>query len=254
MVTLVDSRSRQLSQDWWDAASVQVHDASGSEVAGVLEVQDGLTPAIWAPTEPWVAGAYEITVLVDLGDECGLQEHTSQVTVDADAATPAFPDVVVEEMYVVDVSDDLANLVCCDGAAPYETDVAGVLCPGYPSSRVEHGGFCTHLRAHGRKVVSARLDEEEPSRFTIHERTQDLRPATQAGRMGVSVESASCLEFEVVDLVTGDRSASMAHSVRPRSPVAACFPSNASGLPGSAWLDTRLQLRCASAALSCCPS
>ncbi len=204
MITLVDSRARLLSHDWWDAVSVHVRDASGSEVAGALEVREELTPGIWTPAAPLEGGTYEVTVLVDLGEACGVQEHTAAVTVDSGAADPTVPGVVVEERYVVDVSDALGNLVCCDGAAPYETYVPGVSCPGYPDSRVEYGGHCTHLRAFGKKVVSVLLDEEEPSRFTIRERTQELRPASQTGRLSVGVTSPSCLEFEVVDLVTGD--------------------------------------------------
>ncbi len=204
MLTLIDDRSRQLSHDWWDAVTVEVRDAAGSEVAGTLETHEGLTPGVWRPDEPWSAGAFDITVSVDLGAECGVQEHMVEVTVASDAAVPEMPGFVIEESYAIDVSDTLGNLVCCDGAAPFEGYVSGISCPGYPTSELHHNGYCTHLRALGRKVVGVQLDQEEPTRFTIRERTKDLRPATGTSGLRTSVTSDTCLEFEAVDLVSGE--------------------------------------------------
>ena len=221
VLTLHDDRSRQLSQDWWDAVSVEVRDPAGALVSGALRVHDGLTPATWAPDSAWVVGEYSVSITVSRGDECLPLEQTSMLMVDADLSPPEMPEVVVEYGYGASAAFALGNLVCCDGAAPYERSPPGILCPGYDTHDVDFfEGFCTTRMATGLATLRASLDPPETTRFTLRERAQGLRPDDSATAMSVRTTDEACYEFEIIDLVTGETS-STTHCVeqQPGQPL-----------------------------------
>ncbi len=206
LVLLIDQRDRKLDPEWWDAVSIEVLDANEATVPGGLEVLDGVTPGVWRPDTPWTEGEYSVSVSVDLGGDCGVPQHVFSVSVDATVQPAPMPSVEITSDYVPEVRGTIENLVCCDGASPYEASVPGILCPGYPSTSIDYsGGYCTWIEADGRLRVSAALDENEVSRFSIRERTTGARPTTTSGRMQLQLSAAACLEFEVVDLVSGAR-------------------------------------------------
>jgi len=199
VISLTDARDRVLPADWWSSVRVEVHDAQGNPVAGALEVLERVTPAIWRPASAWPEGLLMVTVYGDLDSDCAWEE-TFEVDVTPDLAAPAPPQIVVDEVYEVDVRDELENLVCCDGARPFEDSVPGILCPGYDAFDIRfHDGECTHIRAEGSVVVTARLDPSEPSRFAF----LDHRSANDISKVSVRTQTAECFSFEVVDLVSG---------------------------------------------------
>ncbi len=202
MISLQDARARVLSHDWWEMVIVQVMDTDGAIVPGDLKIRAGVTPALWTPERDWPEGPLQVRVAVELEGDCAW-ERTSEVLVDASVAAPSFPEIEIDEVYRADADDELDNLVCCDGAAPWEASAPGIICPGYSGHVVEHRGFCTQLRAFGRTTVTARLTEAEPSRFTIRERVFDSRPAYDPLQVDLSLSSPACLEFEVLNVVSG---------------------------------------------------
>lgn len=205
LLSLIDDRGRQLEQTWWDGITVTVLDAEGQSVTGAIEVLEHLTPAVWRPAEPWAAGSYRVEVHVELGGDCSPYDRSFEVTVNDAETTPAMPEVVFTETYSSTSRMSLNNLVCCDDAAPYDENLPGIICPGYPSSEVRYfDGYCTTVDARGWVQLDATLPDKTPARFTLHERTWARRPVGDSRTVAVELEEAACLEFEVVDMVTGD--------------------------------------------------
>ena len=199
MISLTDARARVLPASWWASVRVEVRDATGEMLPGTLEVFEDIAPAVWTPDGPWPSGPLTVTVAGDLDPDCAW-EHEFDVEVDPELAPPPFPTITIEEVYKTEIEDELDNLVCCDGAAPFEQSVPGVLCPGYRAYDVQNlEGFCTHVRESGKATVTATLVQDTPSRFAFNGR----RSANGTDRVRVTTQDADCFAFEVIDLVSG---------------------------------------------------
>lgn len=218
VVVLEDERYRPLGQTSWDITTVTVTDSSGTVVDGALEVHPGFSPAAWRPTSPWSPGVYDVTVTVDLPSfpaepgptGCSGFTHEAVVVVaDGPRHVVGTQALSVVETYDMKPVASLGTLVCCDGALPRNGSVQGIWCPGYPSTQLEIGeGHCTELSATGWLGLDAQVlidGEPAPPSYSMREVTRERTSAGGDARMSMDITAPACLQFELLDLVTGER-------------------------------------------------
>jgi hypothetical protein len=102
----------------------------------------------------------------------------------------------------------LDTLVCCDGALPNLASVPGYLCPGYPSWDLRIGsGHCSELVGTGWLALDAELfidGQPAQSDYSLREITHELTSATGDAAMSMRLTQPECLQFELLDMVTGE--------------------------------------------------
>lgn len=218
VVVLEDQRGRVLDQKSWDITTASVTDLEGAPVDGTLEIHPGFTPAAWRPTNPWVPGTYQITVTVDLpsfpadpGPQgCPPFSHQAEiVVVDEPRHVVGTQALSVIETLGMTPGRSLETLVCCDGALPHLASVPGYLCPGYPDWNLRIGaGHCSELEGTGWLALGAELridGQPAPPDYSLREITNERASATGGAAMTMTLTQPECLQFEVLDLVTGER-------------------------------------------------
>lgn len=215
VLRLVDSRERVPEIEWWDIVTVTVTDADGAVVDGSLELHPGFSRVAWRPTNPWGAGSHEIAVDVNLeafedaaSHGCAPYTHSTEVVVVDEPRHVVGPqELALTESYVFDPRRSLSTIVCCDGALPYLADVSGVLCPGHPETELRADHYCTEVSGHGSLRVQTELlvdgSVAHPD-YALREVTRATTAPSGGGAMSLSLSQPECLEFEVLDLVTGE--------------------------------------------------
>lgn len=213
VLRLDDYRKRVLDSSWWALATVTVVDSRGVQVAGALEIHPGFSVAGWRPTAVWTPGLYEVAIEVDLmgmGSDCPSVSATHEVIVSNDVVhTVGQRSVVVTESYDADPRRAIDTMVCCDGLLPWEAPASGILCPGYPEEQLNDHDACADLVGVGRLLIGAELAIDgapAPNDYTIREVTKGRTSAAGDPEMSSSLSAPACLEFEVLDLVTGETS------------------------------------------------
>jgi len=213
VIVLEDQRARVLDQTSWDITTVTVADSEGAPVAGTMETHPGFTPAAWRPTSPWVPGTYEVTVEVDLPSfptvGCpAFSQQAEVVVVDEPRHVVGRHALSVTETLGMTPVRSLDSLVCCDRALPYLASVPGILCPGYPSSNLEIGpGHCSELVGTGWLALDVELlidGEPAPPDYSLREITHGRTSAIGGAAMSMKLTQPECLQFELLDLVTGE--------------------------------------------------
>jgi hypothetical protein len=217
VIVLEDERARVLGQTSWDITTATVTDSGGVPVDGALEIHPGFSPAAWRPTNPWVPGTYEVSVMVDLpsfpadpGPQgCpGFSHQAEIVVVDEPRHVVGTHALSVMETLGMTPVRSLETLVCCDGARPYLASVPGYLCPGYPSWNLEIGaGHCSELEGTGWLALDAELlidGQPAPPDYSLREITHESTSATGGAAMSMRLTQPECLQFELLDLVTGE--------------------------------------------------
>jgi MYXO-CTERM domain-containing protein len=217
VIVLEDDRGRVLDQTSWDITTVTVTDPGGALVDGALETHPGFSPAAWRPTNPWVPGTYQVTVAVDLPSfpadpgptDCpGFSHQAEIVVVDEPRHVVGTQALSVVETLGVTPLRSLETLVCCDGALPYEASVPGIGCPDYPSRMLEIGaGHCSELLSTGWLALEAELlidGQPAPPDYSLREVTHDSTTASGDAVMSMKLTQPECLQFELLDLVTGE--------------------------------------------------
>ncbi|PRQ07875.1 hypothetical protein [Enhygromyxa salina] len=218
VIVLEDERARVLEQTSWDITTVTVADSEGAPIEGALETHPGFTPAAWRPANPWVPGTYQVTVTVDLPSfpadpgpqDCPPFSHQAEiVVVEEPRHVVGTQALSVTETLGVTPSRGLESLVCCDGALPYLASAPGVLCPGYPDRDLQIGaGHCSERVGTGWLDLHAELlidDQPAPPDYTLRELTHASTSATGDAAMSIKLTQPECLQFELLDLVTGER-------------------------------------------------
>lgn len=216
VIVLEDFRDRVLDQKSWDIATVTVTDAMGVAVDGALESYPGFAARAWRPAAPWVPGTYQVTVDVDLPSfpaEPGpagcpaFSRQTELVVVDEPRHVVGTQTLAVDETLGMTATRSIDTLVCCDGALPYETSLPGIGCPGYPSKGLETNGPCSELASIGwlRLDTEVLIDgQPAPPEYSLRELTRDGTSAWGGASMSMTITRPECLEFELLDLVTGE--------------------------------------------------
>ena len=216
VLRLVDARDRVLDARFWDITTVTVTDAEGAVLEGTLEPYPGFVPAAWRPAQPWTPGTYEVTVAVDRTQlvspdpTCHDFTHRASVTVvDGPRHDGGVPTVVVSEDHRVEPHRSLDTLVCCDGSWPLWVPVPGSGCPGYPERDLIQSTYCHSLEGTGQLVLDARVQidgGDASADYSIRELTQERTASSGDPRMNSTFSAPACVEYEVLDLVTGERS------------------------------------------------
>jgi hypothetical protein len=192
---------------------VTVTDSDGAPVDGMMEFHPGFSPAAWRPTNPWVPGTYKVIVAVDLlsfpTDGCSGFSHQAEiVVVDEPRHVVGTRALSVTEKLGITPVRDLDTLVCCDRALPYYASAPGSLCPGYPDQNFHIGsGHCSELVGKGWLDLDAELlidGEPAPPDYSLREITHDRTTAIGGAAMSMRLNQPKCLQFELLDLVTGE--------------------------------------------------
>ncbi len=218
VVGLADPRERWLDPAWWAVTVITVEDAEGMPLAGTLALHEGFAPAVWRPLSPWSPGRYHVRVEVDRAafeaieglDHCHPVVHEAElVVVDELRHVTGSPTLTTEEAYSMVPSQALEALVCCDAALPSLVPVPGLLRPGYPDRALQLGeGYCAERQGEGQLSVTtqALLDgAPAPYDYALREVTLDRRMSGAGTLMTLVLTAPRCLEFELLDLVTDQR-------------------------------------------------
>jgi hypothetical protein len=215
VVVLEDARRRPLGQTSWDITTVTVTDARGTPVDGALEVHPGFSPAAWRPSSPWSPGVHHVAVTVDLPSfadfpGCSAFTHYADVMVaDGPRHIVGSEALAVAETYGMAPTTSLDTLVCCDGARPWSSPLSGFWCPGYPSTEIRiEAGFCTERVGTGWLRLDAEIlidGAPAPADYSLRELTRDQTSGLGDARLSMSLTQPACLQFERLDLVTGER-------------------------------------------------
>ncbi|MDC0669775.1 hypothetical protein [Nannocystis radixulma] len=199
--------------DWLDKVELTVT-RDGQPIAGAVEASGVRDVLLWRPAAPLEPGDYKVVGGLDNPEYDVVYEYCAvdleldfEFSVDAEPSAPLSPPQVgTQPTLSVRESDDLEDLVCCDGAMPYSYAFD---CGGSGEYVAWGDGFCTGLRGFGTLRVQVSIGTDLPqstSALVMREVLVDGSP--QRGEL-VDVQTAhltkpACVAVRLTNLATGE--------------------------------------------------
>ncbi|MDC0719972.1 hypothetical protein [Nannocystis bainbridge] len=198
-------------EDWLATIDLSVT-LDGQPIAGAIEASGFHGLLVWRPAEPLTPGDYKVTGEVDNPDYDNFEycsfdfDLAFDFTVVAEPSTPLGPPLVERTAEVnLHEREELASLVCCDGAMPGQFD-------SYCGSAGGVGweeGFCAVTRGLGVLLVEMKVDTGLPpatAALVVRQAVVDGEPGLpeldDALRAGSEV--AFCTAVRLTNVATGE--------------------------------------------------